>query len=458
MSFTIIHPPPVSRVRAVTTEGSHIETVGRPIEASTVASGPGARDNLRELTIESMPFTQVPAISELLRQGMSHLEQLRVELRTLETGHDTRPLPTFELPPAKYPALRSIALENSASLIAPSLASHLWRLDMRSGPGFTHRLPLAPFLDCISSFKCLEELVLSNCFSPPADGHRHTPRSILAKSRIIELSLEDHPATVSQILSSMILPSNGKVRLIGDLRGISSPRKCFAAFTAMFPNDRRHLPILQRLARVDVYHAPEACYIMAKSESEDLFDLEHITDALHNPSFKPLRGELFELMVHGIRDIFPDSPIERLSFAGDVGYVPRATWIACLSQFPRLHELVVDDIDLRASPEEVIAALHTTTTISATSDPRPICSVLESLELFGDLPSFKFLETIHKCLAWRKEQVSKAPLLRNLRLSLYSDTAVPNMLLTRYTGELYKLADKRRIEVIVQMKARSRYA
>ncbi|KAL7283777.1 hypothetical protein ACG7TL_003214 [Trametes sanguinea] len=403
-----------------------------------------------------IPFSETPAVSALLDAGMPHLEQLHIGMKSPEPGDDPRPLVTFELPPAKYPALRSLVLDNSAALVTPSLVSHLWRLVIKGGVGFTQRLPLAPFLDCMSSFKCLEELVIENCFSPPVEGLYRASRSVLAKSRIIDVSLEDHPATISQILSSVVLPSNGTVRLIGNLRGVSSPQECFAAFKAMFPNDRRCLPILQRLVRVDVYHAPEACYMMAKSEDEDLFDLELITDALHIPSLKSVRGELFELMVRGVREVFIDSPIERLSFLGDIDYVPRTTWISCLSQFPRLHELEVDDVDLRASPEEVVAALHTSTT-SATLGTRPICAALDSLEIYGDLPSVNLFGTIHECLAWRKQQNSKATILRNLRLSLYSDIPVSFDLFARYKQDISQLAETRRVEVIVESGRRSRY-
>ncbi|CDO77927.1 hypothetical protein BN946_scf184679.g6 [Trametes cinnabarina] len=443
-------------VRIVTTEGTCIKSVGRPVEVCTVDELRKQRDNLRELTITSLPPTVASAAFELLQDGMPRLEQLQIGTEVLEpdrAAQETWPMLTFDLPPMKYPALRSLVLDGSAARLTPSLVSHLWRLVMKGGLEYTQRLPLAPFLDCISSFKCLEELELSYCFSPPEAGRPARPP--LPKSRLMSVIIEERPATISQILSAVVLPSNAKIRLGGDMRGVSSAQKCFAAFAAMLPNDRRCLPILQHLQQLDVYHAPEACYITAKTDGKDILDLEIITDTLHKPSLKQARGELFEMMVGGLRGLFPEAAIERLSFVGEIGHVPRSTWIACLSQFPRLRELEVDDVDLRASPGDVIAALRTLSISSSPSDLRPICVGLESIVLYGDLPSVDLLGAIHKCLGWRKEHGGRSP-LENLSISLYADKALPSSLLTSYQRELSKFGKKNLVEVNVNPGIRCR--
>ncbi|KAI8982854.1 hypothetical protein BD414DRAFT_371820, partial [Trametes punicea] len=304
-----------------------------------------------------------------------------------------------ELTAAKFASLRSLVLDRACALLTPPLASHLLRLIMKNEHDVTQRLPLALFLDCISSFKCLEELELRNCFASFPNDNCHS-RTQLLRSRLASVKIEDRPSNISLILSSMFIPVYADVRLVGDLRGVESTQKRFAGFSMMLPIDKRCLPILQRISHLDVYHLPEACYITGKTDSGNLLDLELITEAVDQPSLKPARGELFEMMVRNVRDLFPDSPVESLRLVGDVSYVPLTTWSTSLSRFRRLRELEVDDVDLRASPSDVIAALMTS--YPTTLGDVPVCPALESLTLYGDIESLDVLAAILKCLEWRK--------------------------------------------------------
>ncbi|KAH9900875.1 hypothetical protein C8Q73DRAFT_222251 [Cubamyces lactineus] len=436
-------------VRAETADGVSYDVSGCPITALTLEPLRPYTEQLRVLTATSLSIKEFDTVQAFLKANMPKLEQLRVSIdNAAEDGQASvshHVLEPIDLPPTRFPALRTVMLEGVGTSIGSVIASRLWRLVITNKPNKHQGLALLQFINSISSFKCLEELELSNCFAPAtADGCR--AREPFAATRLMSVTIQDHPPVVSCILSALIVPARANVRLVGNMRG-APPEQCSSAFASMLPDDKRCLPVLQKVSSLNVYHAPEACYILAKTESGDELDIELITDALNKPSLKPVRGELFNRMVQSIRGIFPDSPIERLSFVGDVDYVPSEAWTSSLSLFPRLRELEVDDVALRASPSEVIWALV------QSSSPRPgalpICHQLESLALYGDIPSLSLLGDLYKCLLWRRERAGGKTRLRKLLVGLYCDNDMSGPVLTQHKAALATLAEKTSVDVIV---------
>ncbi|KAJ8483073.1 hypothetical protein ONZ51_g4940 [Trametes cubensis] len=433
-------------IHAETTDGVSLDVSGCPISALTLDPLRHYTGQLRDLAATSLSLKEFDTVQAFLKATMPRLEQLRVSVDNPADDGQTHQVPEpIDLPPTRFPALRTVVLEGVGTSIGPAVASRLWRLVITNKPNKHQGLALLPFINCISHFKCLEELKLTNCFAlATVDGCR--AREPFAATRLMSVTIEDHPPIISRILSALIIPARARVQLVGNMRG-ATPEQCFTAFSAMLPDDKRCLPVLQNLSSLDVYHPPEGCYFAAKTESGDVLDLEVTTDALDKPSLKPIRGELFKRMVHGVRGIFPDSPLERLVFVGDVGYVPAEIWASSLALFPRLRELEVDDVELRASPSEVISALMKPSSMQPGAPP--ICPQLESLALYGDISAISLLGDLYKCLSWRQERGGGKTRLRKLAVELYCDNDMSGPLLEKYEVALARVAEKKSVELIV---------
>ncbi|KAI0371702.1 hypothetical protein BV20DRAFT_964944 [Pilatotrama ljubarskyi] len=426
---------------------------GRPITQTALDGLRAHSDRLWELVADPLPFADVDMVGALLREGMPKLELLRIHVEVSDE-HTARPLAMakFDLPPCRFPALRSLVLYGCGAPLAPPLVSHLRRLVMKNSHGYIQLLPLTPFIDCLRYLDCLEELELANCFALLAEEDCRSPFPS-STSRLISIRIEDYPTNISQILSALTVPAHANIRLKANLRSASTPQ-CAAAFTTMLPGDKRCLPILQRVSHVDIYHPPESCYIVGKTDSDDFFDLELITDALNDPSLKHVRGEVFEAMVRTTGDIFPGAPIRSAVFVGDVDYVSPVSWIAGLGRFPKLHRLEVDDVTLRASPQKVIAALMAP---SPTFPESVLCHLLEHLTLYGDITGPDILERLYQCLKSRKERGGRAP-LRYLGVELYCDSTevVGPRDREHYRRLLSSVAERTVLEIYVEPGSRSR--
>ncbi|KAI0332568.1 hypothetical protein GY45DRAFT_456579 [Cubamyces sp. BRFM 1775] len=437
-------------VHAENADGASFDVSGCPITALTLEPLRPYTDQLRHLTATSLSTKEYGAVQALLKATMPRLEQLRVSVDTAaEDGQTSMPhnVPEpVDLPPTRFPALRTLMLEGVRASLGPLVASRLWHLEITNKSSKSQGLALLQFINCIGSFKCLEKLYLSNCFSlATVDGCR--PREPFSATRLMFVFIKDHPPIISRILSALIIPARARVELVGNMRG-APPHLCFAAFSAMLPDDKRCLPVLQNLWSLDVYHAPEACYFTGTTASEEVLDLSVVTDALHNPELRPSRGELFDRMIHGVRGIFPGSPIERLVFVGDIDFVAAEAWVSCLARFPLLRELEVDDVDLRSSPNKVIAALMQPSGMHP--EALPVCPQLESLALYGDISSLSLLDDLRKCLSWRQERLGgrRKTRLRELHAGLYCNHDMSGPLLEKHKVALARFAVKTDIEVI----------
>ncbi|KAI0362669.1 hypothetical protein OH77DRAFT_74340 [Trametes cingulata] len=452
MAVKSLDTAPYTSLQGRTDDGKEIKASGRPITETTVSGLRAHADRLWELVANPLPFSEVGTLNDLLRDGMPKLELLRVHVEVPEEQADEQlPMAKLNIHPLRLPALRSLVLYRCGVPLAPPLVSHLRRLVMENTLGHTQLLPLTPFLDCLRYLDCLEELQLSNCFAPLAEEDCRSPVPS-STSRLMTIVIEEHPSTISQILSALIVPARANVRLKADLRGATT-EQCAAAFMEMLPGDRQCLPILQHVSHLEVYHPPEACYIVGKTEAKDTIDIELVTDALDRPLLQQVRGELFEMMIGTVGDIFPRAPIKSAAFLGDVDYVSPVSWIAGLGCFPKLQHLQVDDVELRGSPQKVVAALMAP---SPTFPEHPICHLIEHLSLYGDATSADILERIYQCLKSRKERGGPA-VLRRLDIELYCDTeVVTNAEREHYHKLLSSLAERTVLHIFIEPGRRSR--
>ncbi|KAI0820208.1 hypothetical protein BC628DRAFT_1341761 [Trametes gibbosa] len=385
-----------------------------------------------ELVAKSLPHSALPELRVLLQCGLPRLEHLGVYVDWPEDrGTEKQPLSSFELPLKKFAALRSLVLVDSAAHLTPPLASRLRCLIMYSDPDRSGLLPLMPFLDCVGCFDCMEEFEVYNCFaltSVKEVGGRQPH-----KSRLAFMKIEDYPLNIFHMLSAIIVPAHANVVLWANVRG-ALVRECFDALTGILP-DRSCLPILPRVSNVDVYCTPERCYITTRVANLDpmsFLHLELLMDAPDQPTqaFKHDLGELFENMVRHIGDIFSPLQVDDLEFVGDIDHVPFSTWIATFNRFYGLRHLKMDDYERRASPEKLISALMTASP-QPYANNAPLCTNLERLVLYGDMPQQELLDLIHVCLKSRKEMGARAILAR-LELRLYSDKECPAEVENRY--------------------------
>ncbi|KAI0780429.1 hypothetical protein BD413DRAFT_607733 [Trametes elegans] len=400
----------------------------------------------------ALPPSVVAIVRKLLEAEMPVLEDLSIEFAQPDKPDQasTNTPMTFSLPPSRFPALRSLVLQGSSACLVPPLVLHLRRLIMGGEYSLLQNLSLSAFLDCLSSFKCMEELELTNCFAPSKTRDLRRPYSA---SHLVSVTIEDYPSNIHQLVSALILPAKGTVVLKGNLRG-STVQECWAAFSGMLPVDSRSLPVLRDITHIDVYHPPEQCYMTGKTECGDILDLEVVTDALNEPSLRRTRGELFEMMVRGARDIFPAAPVLSLAFLGHVDCVPAASWVAGLAGFHQLRNLDVDDVELRTELREVFAALKTPSPISA---PQPLCPLLENLSLYGDIQSLDLLDALWQCLKWRRiHWQGSSPPLRAVFAEFFCDKLLPAPLVDHFEEKLSALVEKCVLDVTVMRGIRSR--
>ncbi|KAI0647546.1 hypothetical protein C8Q79DRAFT_1048536 [Trametes meyenii] len=391
----------------------------------------GNADSFVFLIVVSPDLLHLSRFQELLRDGMRQLEHLRISLEfpSGDTQPSSRDMVLFDLPSGRFPSLRDLVLYGCGASLTPPLVSRLRRLVMTNEHGHTPLLPLVPFLDCVSAFDHLEELIVSNCFilAFPQDDWAPVP---FETKRLIFVTIEDYPSNISQIISALVLPPQAKIRLIGNLRGAST-EECCSAFITMLSGGSRSLTLLRHASRLEAHHSRDKCFIRARTDDDYFVFLKVITDALDKSALKRFRGKLFAMMVGTLPDLFPGRRISvtSLKFIGYVEYVPPATWISCLACFPSLLELAVVDVGLRASPQAVVSALLAP---SPTCAKECLCGNLEGLSLHGDLPDFVLLEKIHECFKARKARGVRRDFLQDLKLELYCDRAFPESEVERY--------------------------
>lgn len=436
-------------------------------------------DRVVDLTAKHLRSSDANYVSALLRDAsMPKLTTLIVnhKVPTPTSGDPFFLPPMFKLPSDQFPSLTSIKMSYAAIVFPPSLASQLHVLHIDSGIAKVPLgLSLSPFLECLWSFSCIEDLRLIRCFAPPT-VNPSAPQGLLASARrplnasqLQNLEIEDHPSNIGRIMTELNVPASALVTLSGTVHG-ASPKQCGWAIQAMLPHDRARLPMLCSIQAIVVSVISYRCEVNAYMREEDTRSQSHflflsglrlrlLTDICDDkdhylgPS-PDARLSLFSTLLSGLKHMFMDTrgvTYLKIDAPGGFETIAEGAWVDTLARFPNLRHLVAHDEDFREYPKPLLNALCGPQGRSV-ARAQLLCPEIHSFELCaGEIdvmdsdsdnehrPGVAQLNHIVACLESRRNNGGPST-LHLLTVEISSSVDVPKQLFARYRGEFKRLA------------------
>ncbi|TFK86594.1 hypothetical protein K466DRAFT_523884 [Polyporus arcularius HHB13444] len=304
-----------------------------PTALSSISLVTQQAHRLRKLLLPSMEGAHLPVLHSLFSTDMPILNELRLWVEDNADTPQADPA-SIRFSASRFPRLRYLRLSHITFQWEPSAISNLRFLHLHNCHSLDSSLPFEEFLDVLSSGTELEELRLNRFISTIAHNVPTGFERNVSLPQLRKLVVGDVPHLTALFLSSITLPSDITLRVIGlvDAEILVNAQNLLLA--SLLPTDHGRLPVLQAVTKVtfdrnyDEFHvcgvAPNAS-ITLKLRSE--LDLE---------------GLYTECALTEVAQIFQHAPVTELDIdCGPDTVDERGVWVHLFAFFDRVRSLHV---------------------------------------------------------------------------------------------------------------------
>ncbi|EIW61548.1 uncharacterized protein TRAVEDRAFT_44370 [Trametes versicolor FP-101664 SS1] len=354
---------------------------------------------------------QLEFLRPLLTQQMPCLELLDIRVKQC-TGPESVCLggPMLDLSTARLMAVKRLRLDGIAVDMAAPFLCGLRHLTLNQFPGIERRLPLSQFVASISNFRRLETLELRN-YSGFLVTKTTQPVDPVHLPSLKKLGICDTPSVTASLLQALYLPADAILHVIVDIKGFY-PDDLGDLFSSALPADKKTLPILKDIRRVDVNLIGSTFSLIgmtlegAKITLEIDLDLEFTLGLI-------ARDHVYEATVRSLDRIFADSPLCYIGLSGNLACLTAHSWRAAFAPFPDLERLKLEDVGKHSAG--ALSLLEVLGSPAGTPAQMP-CPKLDTLCMRGSAYGFELLDESEACLTRR--QTATGTMLRRLWLGL----------------------------------------
>ncbi len=290
---------------------------------------------LRKLLLPPMEGSDLPALRALLSTDMPVLNELRFWVDEYQGAPRADPT-SIRFRAAHFPRMRFLRLSHITFSWEPNAVSNLRFLHLHKCQSPDPPLPFGTFLDVLATCAELEELRLHMFISTIAHWRSDNSGSKrdISLPRLRKLVVGDVPSLVALLLSSITLPSNITLRLVGYIDSeIWSNTYATNLFSSLLPKDRARLPGFQSVTQVD-FQGYEDIYLRGISPTSSI--------ALKLRSKLDLQASYTENALMEAADIFRHAPVTDVDINCEQDSVDDVeVWEYLFAAFPGMRSLTV---------------------------------------------------------------------------------------------------------------------